>query len=281
MTPERLLSRVHDIPPLSVVVMELMQLLNLKQVDHQRVERLIGDDPALASRVLRLANSSFFGFAGRIGNLREACLVLGAQTLRQIITAAAVKEHFSHDAGSVIDHRALWLHAMGTAAAARVLASEVGADPEQAFAAGLLHDMGKLALDTYFRDEYREVLLYQQEHACFLYEAEETVLGLTHNRVGAALASHWRFPDELVEAIDNHHSPGGDGAGLLADIVHVADVLSRALDIGDSGDDLVTPLSESAWKHLGLQWQRLRELLPEIDSMARENPFMEPQEKKE
>lgn len=259
-------ARLGELPPLAPAVRRLLALFDGATVNYAALEEAVRHEPVLAGRVLRLANSSFFGFAGRIGSLREACMVLGSQTLRQIVLAATAVENLTADS-ALLDTRALWSHALATAAIARRLAQTLGSDVEDAFTAGLLHDLGKLVLAAWFQAEYREALALQSVQGGLLMDAERTVLGTDHGSFGEKLARKWHFPETLAVAIGHHHDPVGD---RLGDIVHVADVLAHALEHGWRPRSHVPPLQAGAWERLGLGWPRLEALLPELDRDAAE-----------
>jgi putative nucleotidyltransferase with HDIG domain len=272
--PGTILAQIRDLPALPEIVMELMAALRQPVVDYSRVEMLIGKDPALTTRLLKLANSSFFGLATRVSSVHAACLVLGASTITQIISALAVREQFPLDNGSVLDRKLLWQHSLGTAVAARVLAQELDMEPEQAFTAGLLHDLGKLAMDSYFSERYAQVNAYRSENRCSIEEAEMRVMGVNHRQVGAGLAEHWHLPPHLIRAIGAHGAPDEGEQDRLTDVVHVADILTQALGIGDSGNTSVPSLSAGAWERLGIGWPRLRQVLSEIEMQIEEDPFV-------
>lgn len=269
LTEQQLDERIGDLPPLSPVVGELMDLLEAPTVDYGAVEQSIGHEPVLASRVLRLANSSFFGFAGRIGSLREACLVLGSRTLRQTILAAAVMQQLEVD-GSLLDAQKLWRHALATGAIAKYIARVFDIDQELAFTAGLLHDLGKLALAAYFTEEYRQVLLQHADSGGLMLETERRQLGFDHAMVGELLARKWHFPAALAQAVGRHHLPDPADSTELADLIHLADVLAHALGYGGHNLDRVPPLAPQAWERLGMDWEQLGELLPALDDEANE-----------
>lgn len=255
-------ARLGELPALAPVTGQLLSMLEAAAVDIGAVERLIAHEPALAGRVLRLANSSFFGFSGRIGSLREACMLLGSRTVRQVVLAVAVMQQLQPDV-HLLDAPRLWRHALVTGSIAARLAVLLGDDAEQAFTAGLLHDLGKLALAAYFPDEYRQVLQRHAADGGLLLAAEQTVLGCEHGTVGERLARKWHFPEALVLAVGRHHHPGGD---RLGDIVHLADVLAHAL--GHAAGAQIPPLQPEAWARLGLSWRQLEALLPEMEREA-------------
>lgn len=266
LTEQQIDVRIGELPPLAPSIRELLALLESETVDYVVLERLVSREPVLAGRVLRLANSSFFGFAGRIASLREACMVLGSQTLRQLVLAAVAMQQLAVDP-ALLDVRALWSHALATGAIARVLAQELGNDAEAAFTAGLLHDLGKLVLAAWFQAEYREALAQQTASGGLLLDAERAVLGRDHGQFGEKLARKWRFPETLAQALGHHHDPAGD---RLGDLVHLADVLAHALEYGWRQESRVPPLQAGAWERLGLGWERLATLLPALDRAAGE-----------
>lgn len=266
LTEQQLDERIGELPPLSPVVGKLLALLGVADIDLDAVERTISQEPVLASRVLRLANSSFFGFTGHIGSLREACLVLGSRALRQVVLAAAVMRQLVVD-DSLLNTRQLWRHTLATGAIAKHLADLLECDPEQAFTAGLLHDLGRLALATYFTVEYRQIRAQHELIGGLLLDAEQSVLGFDHAVVGGKLARKWHFPEVLALAVGGHHHPAEE---RLADLIHLADVLAHALGYGSGVLDQVPPLCPSAWERLGLSWERLETLLPTLDREAGE-----------
>jgi putative nucleotidyltransferase with HDIG domain len=258
-------ARLEALPPLAPGVLAVLALLDAAEVDYSAIEGGIRREPALALRVLRLANSAFYGFSGQIGSVREACLVLGTQTVRQVVLAVAVMAQLGPARRAPFDQRRLWQHGIGVAAAAKAIAERYGRlDVALASTTGLLHDLGKLVLNTQFADLYDEVRSRRIRDDCALTEAERAVLGTDHGEVGALAAAHWCLPPRMVAAIRNHHEPDAD-AEPLTDLVHVADVVARALAVGDPGDDLVPAIAEGAWRRLGLTMDGLAETFPEVD----------------
>jgi putative nucleotidyltransferase with HDIG domain len=262
---EKVLSDVRQLPSLSVVVRELLESFEGESANIARLASKINRDQGLAARVLRVANSAFYGFPGRIGSINEAVVVLGFHAVRSLALASGIISQFSPTEGRTFDRLAFWQHAIGTGVAARVLANVVGRNTEEAFAAGLLHDVGKLVLDAHFHDDFGAVLNYLKDHDVTMLEAEKTVLGLDHAAIGYEVARQWRFPAPIQEAIRDHQHPDLQAPCLLTDIVHVANVLTHALDIGNGGDDIVPLLSEAAWQRLGIPWEDLGVLLKEIE----------------
>lgn len=275
MTRRRVIARagcVDALPPLPDNVLETLSLLD-RGADYPHIVDRLAQDPALASRVLQLANSAFYGRSGRVGTLREACMVLGTPTLRQAVLAVGAIEALTPQQDPPFSHAALWRHAFAAAAAARMLAELSGLDRELAATAGLLHDVGKLALNAFFAGEYAAVRQYQAEHGCLLHEAEMVVLGQDHTEVGYLLGNRWLLPEDLIRAIERHHSPDLGAPDPYVDIVHAADVLANTLELGYSGDDLLPELSETAWERLGLDWNTVTGNLAAVDAVRRTDLF--------
>ncbi|CAH1903742.1 HD family phosphohydrolase [Candidatus Nitrotoga sp. HW29] len=258
------------LPALPEVVQDLINYLQRPEVDVGQVAYRIARDPALAAKLLRLANSSFYGLQRQVATIRDALTVLGLRAARTLVTGAAVMTHFQTLVVAGYDQRAFWLHSAGTSLCARALARELGANMENAFTAGLLHDIGRLILAARFPAKYRSVMAYRAEHDCYRIEAEQAVLGFEHTQIGAALAERWKFPAEIAEAIANHHNPMEISANSLVDLVHLADVMAYALEFSDSSDDLVPCLSDVAWNRLGIGWVEFKRLLGEVDAQRNE-----------
>lgn len=262
-TMDQVLGKVRQLPSLSVVVTELLASMDKEDIDTAVLVRKISRDQGLAARVLRVANSAFYGLTSRVSAVSEAVTVLGFHAVRSLALAAGVVKLFPHSADCKFDRLAFWQHAIGTGVSARVLAARLGKDPETAFTAGLLHDIGKLVLHAYFPDIFDAVLAHRVADDGAIQEAERTLLGFDHAAIGYEVARQWRFPPTIQKAIRDHHRPDAEPA-FVTDVVHVANVLCCALDIGNGGDDLVPPLSAAAWERLGLDWETLAICLHEI-----------------
>ncbi len=257
---------VRELPSLSTVVSRLLNLLQRDDVAMAELMDEIGQDQGLAARILRIANSPFYGLSAHIGSLADAGTMLGVHTLSNIVTAAGIMGHFPATEDDAFDRLSFWQHAIGVGICARVLASHAGLDQEVAFTAGLLHDIGKLVMAAYFEDDFRRVLGFRDEQDCLLMEAEQNILGFDHAVIGARVARHWKLPEAVVNAIAYHHNLM-DVVSSLSELVHVSDILCRGLDIGHGGDDLIPVINMTAMKRLGLSWSSLPDCLGEIERL--------------
>jgi putative nucleotidyltransferase with HDIG domain len=249
---EEIVKQVQDLPTLPVIVMEILDNLDKEDVDISVLAKKVSYDQALTAKTLRFANSSFYGTSSKATTIHQAISILGMQSVRNLITVAAMTGCFPHGECKGFDFKAFWRHSIATALCAELIAKHLRINQEFAFTAGLLHDIGRLVLVTRFPKEYENALKHHTEHDGYLLDSERAVLGIDHVIAGHALAQHWNFSTTLQTAIVEHHAPQEAGNRSLAAIVHIADAITHALDLSGLDDDLVPSVSVDAWKGLGL-----------------------------
>jgi putative nucleotidyltransferase with HDIG domain len=248
--------RITALPPLPEAMSEVLLALNRSQLSANRSIELIEHDPALAARTLRLANSAFYGAPGRVASIGDAVRMLGLRTVAGVLAAVAVHNTVRIESCPGFRFQAYWQHAIATALAARELAPIAGRDADEAFLAGLVHDIGQLALAAFHPGHASASLALAQVCDLPAEQAEQAVLGMAHPQVGALLAAHWHFPAPIVQAIAHHHAPEHAGAGQrvsLSGLVQVADALAHALDFSADPHDAVQAIDASTWQALALQ----------------------------
>ncbi|MBG6220625.1 MULTISPECIES: HDOD domain-containing protein [unclassified Janthinobacterium] len=248
---EHILRQVHELPSLPVVVLELLSSMEQDDTDVHVLAHKIELDQALAAKTLRIANSSFYGMQSKVTSIAQAVSVLGFHSIRTVVTACVLTDSFAPVRGD-FDFPAFWRHSLATAIAARLLAPHLHVDPETAFTAGLLHDLGILVLVTRFPAEHALVRSYRQAHDCQMADAEMAVIGIDHAQVGSALAAYWKFPEAIQQAVAEHHATDRLEAGGLPLAVHMANAVALALDLAGIDDALVPPLSPAVWHKLAL-----------------------------
>ena len=262
--PEQVLACLQALPALPAVVAELLASFDNDEIDIAALTRRIACDQALAARLLRVANSSFYGLQTRVSTINEALVVLGFRAVRSMVIAMGISGVFRAEKCPGFEVQAYLRHCVGVGLAARSLAQLTGHNPELAFTGGILHDIGKLVLASNFSAQYTEVLAYRSKHDCFIIDAERDVLGMDHAQVGALLAEAWRFPPALHEAVAEHHAPAGSAATSLAALIHLADSLTHALGLSGSDDEMVMPVDATAWLRLGLDADKLNKVFSQL-----------------
>ncbi|MGB9110369.1 MAG: HDOD domain-containing protein [Telluria sp.] len=270
LTSEQLVQGVQDLPSLPAVVMELLSSIEQDNIDISVLAKKVSYDQALTAKTLRLANSSSLGLQVKVATIQQAITFLGFQATRNLITAAAVTGCFPNGLCPGFNDKAFWRHSIATAACARSLARRLRFNQDVAFTAGLLHDIGRLALVTGDPQAYSEVIAWRDKTDCDWEEAERAVLGVDHVDAGIALAGHWNFSDTMRQAIAWHHAPETPGAGFLAAIVHVANAVVHALDLTGEEHELVPTLSSIAWDAMGLNEEAYLDLFRETEQQLEE-----------
>jgi putative nucleotidyltransferase with HDIG domain len=209
------------------------------------VDRILGilsRDPSLSATLLRLANSALYAGEGSVMDLRAAVLRLGFDAVANLGTGAAVIRTLK--GGTHLDALKLWQHSVAVGLTAKgvcILAKRHG-QAETAFLAGLLHDIGKIALDTCYPEVYTTVLEKVAEGVYFV-DAEHEVMGMDHAEAGSLLAADWSFPQTIVDVIRDHHDPKPDD--FLPNLIHLADLLVRArIPMGPADERLMFSLEE-------------------------------------
>lgn len=262
---DQVVTCLKRLPALPSAVSEVLASFADEGVDVDRMAHLISRDLGLTARVLRVANSSFYGVQSRVGTMQEAIVVLGFRAVRSLVLAVGVNGAFRVGQCPGFDAPAYLRHGVGTGLAARALAPLGGHNPDLAFTAGLLHDIGVLVLATGFSSQYAEVLAYRRHQDCSPVDAERTILGMDHGQVGELLADTWHFPTAIREAVAHHHDPAAAAPDSFANLIHVADATAHALGLSGSADEMVMPLEDIAWNRLGFDWDSYARALPLVE----------------
>jgi putative nucleotidyltransferase with HDIG domain len=258
------IEKLGDLPTLPHVVQRLAAMIGRPTVSTEEIGAIIEKDQVLAAKVLRLANSPFYGFPSRIGSVAHAVIVLGFNVVKGLTLCASALS-IMKDAG--MDQ--LWRHSLGVAITANLLAARLEIkNPEELFVAGLLHDIGKVVLYVKWPEvgsSIKDAAKAGGDRS--LFELEQELLGLSHADIGGCLANAWNLPVTLREPILYHHAPTlAKEAALQTAIVHVADILVKGLACGNPGDDLIPPLSKQAWDMVGLDEHTLADYIAKASS---------------
>lgn len=257
-------THAEALPSLPEVVNYLIRALGDDSANLDTLAHHINSDPAIVARLLAAANSAGAGLSKRVASASQAFLLLGANRIASIVLASALIHRYDAHA-SGFSARALWQHSLGVATCARVLAEQSGIDPDLAFTSGLLHDIGQLLLYTASPAHFLAVLDRHQHEDIPLFVAERAVFGYDHCEAGRILATTWKLPTDIVDAIAAHHEPDEFGSEM-GNLVHVSECLSHALDLGELPGNQVPELSDLACAGLGLSWPKFAAHFAEIEA---------------
>lgn len=252
---DKIMKSVKNLPTLPTIYSALQESMTNPRVTTEEIAKIISSDQASAFKVLRVVNSPFYGFSGRISTISAAILHLGFNEVRNIVLALSVINIFQEN--KVISNFRpvdFWKHSIAVGVATRLIGNTMHiTNLENYFLAGILHDIGKLLFFQLADTEYSKVLDKVDESKCTIIEAEKEILGLCHTDAGTILAEKWKLPPSIKSVIEYHHSNFklGRDENLIA-TVHVADIFVRMLQFGYPGDDLVPIPNRKVWEILNL-----------------------------
>ncbi len=255
------LKQTKNLPTLPGIVAKLSKMAEDPDTTTEQMGKVISKDHILAAKLLMLVNSAFYGFPQKISSLSSAIILLGFNVIKSLIISASIFELMENE------DLELWEHSLGCAVICSVLAKRLEIkDPEEVSTAGLIHDIGKVAIKIELPKEHALIDETVSRKKISRREAELAVLGLDHSEVGGWLAKGWYLPDKLVEPVACHHNPQAARQEKLATaIVHFSDIMIRGMGYGQGDDIWVPSLSKKAWSLLGLSPADLDEVIDAVE----------------
>lgn len=228
------LSRVVDLPALPATAQKVLSLISDPEVSIEKVKRIISADPALSARILKIANSAFFGGYRNIQNLNQAVLRLGLNSVRNVVVATSMR-HVYKTFG--LTEKLLWEQMIGSAISSGLIARQTrAADPEDSFIGGLLHDVGKVVLNNEYPDDFARIMERVNNEGVSYHEAEKDAFDLTQRDLGVLVVRKWGFPESIelmIRHFDNHEALSRERAlGNLVSVITIADKICQKLGIG-------------------------------------------------
>jgi len=245
---------IKTFPGIPGAALRLLALTDEADVTVQQIEGILRQDAGLTANLLRLANSAYFGIPSKVGSVRQAVVLLGLKRLVQMVIAACTSAIMDQSVpGYDLPAGELWRHSLAVSVAAEGLARELKVNAaEEIFTAALLHDVGKLILGQFVRDDYGKIETALAQGLAFE-AAESIVLGTDHAAVGAEVLSKWSLPAGIVHAVRWHHAPEkAERVDTMLDVVHVANVLCLMIGIGVGREGLQHEPSSVVTQRLGL-----------------------------
>ncbi len=249
------------LPTLPGIIAKLGSLADNDKVSAQEMARVVSADQVLSAKVLRLVNSAFYGFPGRVSTVSNALILLGVNVVKSLAITSSI---FDIMEKNVVG---LWEHSMGVAVAASTISRTLKLpDPEEISTAALLHDIGKVIIKIKLERDFDQLTSLMAEKCITLLEAERELLETDHAEIGGWLARSWLLPEKLIEPVEFHHHVDKSSVHQTKTaVVHIADVLIKASGFGFSGDQLVPRIQPVAWKKLGLNETLLEAIIVEIE----------------
>ena len=253
----KIFSTIDELPTLPTVVPRLMELLEGTKSNASDVTEAISRDPALTSKILKVANSAYYGFPQEITDLERAVALLGFNMVKSLAMSVGVFQTLpSGQKMPYFSLEGLWIHSLSVATAIKEMTRRQGKEDEKSylFIVGLLHDIGKVVLDQFFNDSFQKALAVAKDlEKPRLYLAERQVIGLDHGEVGGMLLERWNFPRVIIDPVTVHHLTGfpADMDEYDVAMLKVADALPQELGLGDQGNPVLSDLCNEDLAVLG------------------------------
>lgn len=268
---KQIIDTVDELPPMPQTVIKAREIMADPKAGFKELAELFEADQAIAAKILKLANSPYYGIAGGVSSIQKASVVLGQKTLAELITLGGVSGLLSNRLdGYGLDAGDLWKHSLAVGFGARYIARK--SDPKiegDAFTTGLLHDCGKLILDKYIAERWQQFEDALAEGDISFLEAEKAVLSLDHPEIASEVCKAWHIPDAISHAIRYHHHPSRSMESKLAYIVHAADAIALMSGLGLGVDGTRYQMEEGTMAFLNLSEDDLGEIMGRVIAAAR------------
>ncbi|MZH15253.1 MAG: HDOD domain-containing protein [Nitrospinae bacterium] len=268
---QKLVEQSPQISSLPTIFYQINEAVEDPECSFVEIGEIISGDPSLSARLLRIVNSSYFGFPNKVETITHAVTIVGMAQLRDLALATTVVNQFKGISKKLINMEKFWLHSVATGLTARVIAiyrRESNAD--RFYLMGMLHDLGRLLLLLNLPGSI-QTIMEEYEQGGTMYEVESNVLGFDHAAAAGQLMKAWQLPEMLQEAVEYQHKPEqAPHYPLAASIVHVADFIAHGMELGSCGERYVPPLSPKAWELLEFQPNLLPSLMEQVDRQVKE-----------
>jgi len=241
------------LPEIPAVVFELNEVIANPMSSAENIAEVVNRSPSLTALLLKIVNSSFYGFPSKIDKVSHAVTLIGTREISGLALGISILSIFKNIPKEIIDMYSFLKHSLACGIFSRILAANLNSNQtEQLFVSGLLHDLGRLILYIHFPKESHDIITRSRNRSKLLLEEETDYLGCDHAQVGKQLMKQWKLPLILENTVYYHHNPSQAQQPTPAAIVHLADIMVNILGIGSSGEKFVPPLDSAAWEALEL-----------------------------
>lgn len=268
---DQLLAFVDKMPAFRSSVQRLLQLASDLNADSREIVHVIESDPLMTVKVLRVINSPFYGLAQKISSVQRAVVHLGINSIKNMALSVAAIGALPAQNQAGFDNKAFLLHSLSSAGVCKLLGERIGISLVQSsdyFVAGLLHDFGKIVFAEFIPVPYQQVLQVAREQQLALHDVEADMLSIDHSQAGKLLARHWGLADELIAAIDHHHSDHLHTQ--LDDCLFAANQISKKLGFGFAGNPVIEALPPCVEQTFGMQLDELIVALGDLSPLKTE-----------
>lgn len=264
---ESILKRSVRIASMPAIFNRINEAVEDPECSFARIGKIISADAVLSARILKLANSSLFGFPSQIETITHAVTVIGMAQIRDLVLATTVADQFRGMPRNLIDMKSFWVHSIACGLASRVIATyRHEPNVERYYVLGMFHDLGRLILFLNFPEQVVEALSRAHSQEELLYKLEQDVIGCDHAELGGALLKKWQLPESLREPVLCHQTPSkAVHFPVEAAILHAGDLIAHALRLGFSGDPFIPTLDPCAWEKVDLPSSLLPAIVGQID----------------
>ncbi len=275
---KEVLARITDMPALPTVVARLTRLIADPRATASEVNAVLSSDPGLVTKILKLVNSSYYGFSRRITTITNAVVILGFNQVRNLALSAFIFDRFAGGGASpAFDVNSFWRHSIGSAFVSAGIARRRAAKLEEdAFICGLLHDLGKFIMAQNAPDHVALVMEVVRRDDILFHEAERLVLDYDHAVLGSLVMERWNLPQTLVDVVRNHHAPlaAPESSRPLCCIARTGEIVARAMLLGNGGDAGIPRLLPGVWDMTGLDWRMLEDIIHRVaDEYSKSDAF--------
>jgi len=258
---------IKNLPTLPDIVQKLITLIQDERTSASDLSKLISYDQAISLRLLKVANSAYYGFLKEVATVQHAIVILGFDEVKRLSLGIGMINFMSgmNDVSFRL-LQDLWKHSVGCSLATQIISKKIDIVPDITTTSALLHDIGKLVLDNVFSIEYRSVMDKVKAESSYALDAEKNIFGFDHADVGLWLCSKWKLPPALILPIAyHHHVENADKANMLnVSIVHLADIISHKAGMGNYGDATIPPLNELAKEMLQVNEEAIETMVKDL-----------------
>jgi putative nucleotidyltransferase with HDIG domain len=240
-----------QLPETPEIIIEFSEVADDPRSSANDIAEVISRSPSLASQLLKVANSAFYGFVSKIDTISRALTLIGIKEIRSLVMGIVIMRLFHSISKELVDMSSFLRHSLACGILSRILAAQKRLPhPERLFTAGLLHDLGRLAWYHYFPEQAKLILLMARKTGLSLYDIEKECLGISHEQIAGYLLQKWHLPASLASIIVHHHTPSRSTAPAETAIVHMADLAINTIGLGHSGEHIIARFESNTWDRL-------------------------------